>query len=367
MQSSDDILIQAINEQFGGNWHRIYAKRVNHNKYVYVFECDKSTVEPIVVRNDNIVDKLKRIEQPGNSVMYWHSVLEDPALSGLSEFTQNYQHVKVLRYCPGKRITMSAHDAKQGDIIIKCVASGVATIHQRLRKIWKHCSSMLFEVSEPLILSNACNTFTQSRLPGQPLVFNDTEDSKMLAKNMAIAIGSLHQSSVQFPTTFLCRDQEKRSHRYAKLIIKRFPDLEKMVNELTTKLNSFGTEYDSTEPTPVPIHGSLHSHQWLETNSQLALVDFDRACMGHLELDLATFIAEWDYEPGDIADTVITNFKSAYPNNVNPNLLCYYRVNKHLAKAYKASKSPHRSNAYFKTKRNMSKALTLSKQLPRSV
>lgn len=108
----------------------------------------------------------------------------------------------------------------------------------------------------------------------------------------------------------------------------------------------------------VPIHGSLHSHQWLVNDDRLALIDFDRAAMGHAELDIATFLAELDYESFEYAAKISRAFLDGFEDFDLPTL-AYYRAHKHLAKAFKASKTTNSNDAANKTRRNLVRAVSL--------
>ncbi|MFQ5630553.1 MAG: phosphotransferase family protein, partial [bacterium] len=85
------------------------------------------------------------------------------------------------------------------------------------------------------------------------------------------------------------------SHRQiCQEIIKRIPALAEKIAEFLEKLHLL---HESLDDSPRrPIHGSPHAHQWLDNGEQLGLVDFDRISFGHPELDIATFLAEMDYE-----------------------------------------------------------------------
>jgi thiamine kinase-like enzyme len=111
----------------------------------------------------------------------------------------------------------------------------------------------------------------------------------------------------------------------------------------------------SSDRPMVPIHGSLHSHQWLLSNDGLALVDFDRAAMGHAELDIATFLAEWDYEPGTLSRVVKQSFMAAI-SGADESLINFYRAHKHVSKAFKATKASDGAAARIKCRRNLENA-----------
>jgi thiamine kinase-like enzyme len=87
----------------------------------------------------------------------------------------------------------------------------------------------------------------------------------------------------------------------------------------------------------VPVHGAPHGHQWLNDDSRLGLIDFDRFARGEPELDVATFLAELD---GDSALSLPVNaleegLREGYRDGgveLDVARLDLYRTHKRLAK-----------------------------------
>ena len=77
--------------------------------------------------------------------------------------------------------------------------------------------------------------------------------------------------------------------------------------------------------------------------------------MGHPELEYATFLTEWDYEPPEVGEPVKNAFLSTI-RRADETLMSYYGAHKHLAKAFKASKHANRQVAEYKTHRNLERA-----------
>jgi len=87
-----------------------------------------------------------------------------------------------------------------------------------------------------------------------------------------------------------------------------------------------------------PIHGAPHAHQWLDDGERLGLVDFDGLAWGDPELDVATFMAELDFEDWETAPVAAINahFLAGYEAVAGPldeRLLYAYRAHKRLSKA----------------------------------
>lgn len=359
MSSADENVLQAISQRYPNRWSVNYARALTGEKRVYVLHSQTSN-EYLVVRNDVNDAMFEQVRVAGLGYMSVHSVLRDPNFGNLSSALAVFEDVQVLRYRPGKRVTLGARHRKEGPVIVKCVASGVEAIHARLQSLWKIRADLDFEVSEPLCVVPRANVFVQRRLPGRPLNISGRALAQSLARSMAEATASLHRSRAQFGNVFDCADQQTRSKRYIEQIGKRFPDLKAKVAVLDEQLCCRAQVANRHVAPFVPVHGSLHGHQWLLNGRSLALVDFDRASMGHAELDVATFLAQWDFEPGQVADIVKSTFLKAYAGAggppLNPQLLAYYRAHKHLSKAYKASKSTRLDESLVKVTRNLASA-----------
>ena len=70
-----------------------------------------------------------------------------------------------------------------------------------------------------------------------------------------------------------------------------------------------------------PIHGAPHPHQWLlDVDGGLGLVDFDGFAFGPPELDVATFVAEMEYENPDRmpVTAIIDGFRTGYEQVAGP-------------------------------------------------
>jgi len=288
----------------------------------------------------------------------YHSDVLDPSFAGLASVLEQYGPYEVLRYRPGKRITIGAVDPTNGAVIVKYITRGARDVFDRLYAVSRVRKQLGFDVSRPLQFVSCSKCFSQERLGGAPIDIKSAVFAKTLVYAMADAIRTLHESSASFEVEFDARSQSARSDRYFKLIKSRFPDTEGDVNRLCEKLRRLEQHIYRKGAPLVPIHGSLHSHQWLHDDGRLALVDFDRAAMGHAELDLATFLAEFDYESETIGSIVNHAFLSRF-NDHDPDTLLFYRAHKHIAKAFKASKNSQPDIALTKTRRNLDRTTRL--------
>jgi aminoglycoside phosphotransferase (APT) family kinase protein len=149
-----------------------------------------------------------------------------------------------------------------------------------------------------------------------------------LATRMGTANATLAASDLWPEKHYDYAWQLKRTAKYAKRIGQRLPDAEPVLRRIMAKLEDI-----KPSGPPRPIHGAPHLHQWLVAGDQLGLVDFDRFGLGDPELDVATFLAEADFENNfaEIGRAYHTGF--AREVALNRRLLWAYRLQKHIAKA----------------------------------
>ena len=356
MQHAIDSAMIDLGARLGGGWVPFFesyradgaALRVVHRA------CDPD--ELVVIRNDRPPPREENTRRLGIDGFWYHSCWEDPALPGLRRVAEEYNHTQVLRYRPGKRITLLARDSGGNEVIIKCLRDDRArVIFQNHCAVYRARAHLEFDVSQPYLFNHEDFVLVQGWLPGDPVAHSGRTPDE-LADAMARAISSLHASRVRFAATFDAADQRKRSRRYAKVIAERFPECRPQVSALMSCLKTLEGSAEGTRYRP--IHGSLHSHQWLDGGGRLALIDFDRAAMGHMELDVATYLAELDYEPGRRSDMQLDAFLSALPP-LNERLLRFYRGHKHLAKAFKACKQASGEDGLSKVCRNLNRASSI--------
>jgi len=342
----------------GGDWQRTFARHSRAGKSVFVFENRGDCSDIRVLRNDISSSTGQNVRVPHFGDMICHSCSADPAFVGLNTITDKYVTFDVLRYRPGKRITIAAIDECLGPIIIKYVASGIDDIYKQLCELHIASDMLTFKVSKPLYTLPGDKIFVQERIRGRQITSDFSDLNPDRVRDIAAALKSLHRSNVRFPTTFSAENQRNRSARYAQLIGEQMPDLSVAVDALSRRLRQTEASLDQRPQTLVPIHGSPHSHQWLLDGDNLGLVDFDRAALGHMEVDVATFLAEFDYEPPIVGAAVNGYFLREFLE-CDWTKLSFYRAHKHLAKAFKASKHPDQDIAQAKTARNLARAMRL--------
>lgn len=353
-----DIDTDAVSTLLGGLWRRTYASGHDRGGSTFVFSEEKTAGDVIILKSERTCTEARPVFVPGIGRMYLYSYLSDPAFPGLRRFLSDYRDVHVVRYRPGKRVVLSAWHPEYGEVMIKTIARGIVGVVARMNAVWQVRADLEFAVAKPVAWSWAINTVVQQRLPGKPLALHSPDIDPGQVSKLASAIRSLHECDARFPQQFGTAEQQCRSHRYARIIKRCVAGSRSAVNNVLVRLDQLEEKMAKNPDEYRPLHGSLHSKQWLIDGHRLALVDFDRAAMGHPELDAATLIAEFDYEPDPWGRTVNESFLDAFmPCDLGT--LLYYRVHKHLAKAFKASKSPDPVNAHAKTHRNLRRALAL--------
>jgi len=339
----------------GPQWLAEYSRTTTGCDRVYVYRHTDDRRRRLILRNDGAWPAGREVEVADMGTMRAYELLDDPALTAVREVLRGYPRYVVLRYRPGKRLTVAAEDPLLGPVIVKCIANGANPMFERLRELQRVRPELDFHASMPYARHRRETVFVQQRLHGVEPVFDHRAQSARLVRRMALALESLHRSAANFENVFDPADQRRRTERYAVSIRNKFPSLSGLVDSLSDRLAALEHRLSATPPPIVPIHGSLHSHQWLVDGGELALVDFDRAAMGHAELDIATFLAEWDYESGELSRSIRREFVRGF-TAYDPTALVFYRAHKHFAKAFKAAKDIDMVRAGVKCRRNLENA-----------
>lgn len=339
-----------------GDWRCVHSDSHGGRIVTHVYQNCQDAGDVRILSNSDVFRFGQCVQVPGVGRLYLSGYRDDPALADLNDVLTANDRVSVLRYRPGKRITLRVSTGRRSPIIIKCVSHGVGDTFDRLQQLYELADILPFSTSQPLWKNEAATVMAQQCLDGDPIAIEHFTRQPALGAQIASAISGLHQAPLTFPTCFGTGDQQKRSEKYRQSMVLRFPELQAELDNAIARLNELQVRLDGEEqPEYIPIHGALHSHQWLFSPEGLALVDFDRCSMGDAELDVATFLAEWDYEPAAIGEPVKGAFMSRL-SGLDPVRLGFYRAHKHLAKAYKASRSVHPS-AVDKVRRNLQRLL----------
>lgn len=264
----------------------------------------------------------------------------DSGLPGLPASLRQLQDARVVRYRPGVRCTLRGTDSN-GEAAFAKVFSGAqgAVVHAASEALWvaETRGDLDFRVAPPRRFDHAACTLWQGVVPGVPakeLLLG--EQGVALAGKLGGALASVRTVTFDAPVEYDAAWQLERTARYAREINRRAPRLAACVDQLMASLQRQHAQL--TPRARKSIHGAPHPQQWLIDAERPALVDFDRCGVGDAELDVATFVAEVDFErsaarPTDeINAAFVAGFEMA-AGALDGARLALYRTHKHVAKA----------------------------------
>jgi hypothetical protein len=310
-------------------WTRVYGRTQGSNRATLVYEPESGADEAMCVTiggDGTCVGGLRNV-----SAFAW---FEDPALPALAGLRARHKGLRSIRYRPGKRCTLKLETERP--LFIKCVADDRGrniNADARVLDQARRQGMLGFSVARPAGWLPGLKVIAQHVVAGQPVVPRIWEDMSLAAR-LGEANASIAAAPLMLTARFTYDDQMRRTAKYAGRLAKRVAGAEAHLQVLMEQL---GTVMPGDADRP--IHGAPHAHQWLEGPEGIALVDFDRLSLGDPELDVATFIAEADFEdaPGarQAAAAYAAAFEAVWP--INADLLRAYRAHKHIAKALRTA------------------------------
>jgi Phosphotransferase enzyme family len=305
----------------GKQWRRIYGRQTAAAVLlVYEPEDDPRGAVAICISEDG-----RTISQS-----HWSA---DPALPSLAGLVASHPEVVPVRYRPGKRCTL-----RKGELFLKCVADDRGDIINRNARALYAAAQMGqlgFGVARPAGWLAGARIIVQHRLPGAPIIDQLwSPDGAALAARLGQANASLVKAPLTPGERFTYAHQMKRTAKYVRRLQQYLPQCADIADVLLRKL-----AWIAPGNADRPTHGAPHAHQWLDGPDGLMLVDFDRYGLGDPEVEVATFLAEADFESSHFAlaagEGFRAGFEAEYP--LNPRLLGAYRVHKHIAKALRTA------------------------------
>jgi Phosphotransferase enzyme family len=314
-------------------WQRVYGRTDGEDRAVLVYE-------PLSGSRDAVCVILGargpvRLEGLGNADRFdWW---QDRSLPALACLVARQPRLEPVRYRPGKRCTLRSTGRQR--LFVKCLSDqrGAAInrdarlLYQASRQGW-----FGFGVARPAGWIAQSQLLVQHAVSGAPIVDRlCSEDGEALAARLANANASLVAAPISPEPRFTYTDQMARTRKYAKRLSKFVAGSEAIVDRLLDRLSAV-----TPGKADRPIHGAPHAHQWLDGTDGLMLVDFDRFGCGDPELDVATFVAESDFER-DAGTAVGRAYLSAFSEKwpINSTLFAAYRTHKHIAKALRVATS----------------------------
>jgi hypothetical protein len=269
----------------------------------------------------------------------------DPHLPTLAKVWSIAAHGRVVRYRPYWRCTLRIED-DTGIHFVKVFRHGdgdVEALHNAGIDIWDAAmrGELDFDVAPPERWDSDMNTLWQGNLigsPAAPELYGVSGDE--MARRMGRACASIPRAQLHPANALDLPLQLKYTEDYGRVVRTRLPELAQAVDELIAKLVTLHNEI--LEQALRPIHGSPHPTQWLITDKGLGLVDFDRFSLGDPELDVATFMAEMDFErsthlPVDkLNQAFVDGYETCY-GPLDPARLRLYRAHKRFAKVQRTA------------------------------
>jgi hypothetical protein len=302
-------------------WRRIYGRQTSA-AVLLVYEPDDDPRGAVAIC---ISDDGRTMSQS-----HWSA---DPALPALAGLVASHPETMPVRYRPGKRCTL-----RKGNLFLKCVADDRgAIINRNARALYAAARDghLAFGVARPAGWLAEARIIVQHRVPGSPIVDQLWSPAgAVLAARLGRANASLVKAPLAPEERFTYEHQMKRTAKYIRRLKQYLPQCADIADILLRKL-----AWIAPGKADRPTHGAPHAHQWLDGPDGLMLVDFDRYGRGDPELEVATFLAESDFEASRFArmagDAFRAGFEEEYP--LNPRLLGAYRVHKHIAKALRTA------------------------------
>jgi hypothetical protein len=358
--SDDQLLINLINE-IGGNrawwlsdrpWSRMSGKFDPRQKAygTLVFQTQDAPQEIClieVLRNSQegriaeetsmFVDNVGRLRLT--------RFPEDSSLPNLAKVLNEGTHARVVQYIPHHRCTIQFRQIKGGGPgFAKVFDSDVGRrIHGDGVALWNLAAQgeLGFLVPRPGRWDEQNLTLWQGTVEGKPIRISQLFDAKGpdLAYKMGRAIATFHQSNMTPSIIFDKETVLQQAKRHGTELLDREPQLRGEVKPLLGELQQAHDR--ATHKKSVPLHTDLHPEQWLEHETGLGLVDFDRIALGDPEYDVASFLTELEFK--DKGRGRISKATKAFWNGYEsiapplyPPLLNTYRAHKWLAKALRA-------------------------------
>lgn len=263
---------------------------------------------------------------------------DDPALQTLPQALTTFACTEIIRYRPGKRCTFRG-EAGGRPVFVKVFNDdrGAAMAADALR-LQSAADEFDFAIARCLGWRSELRAIAHAALPGAPIAQALLGgDGATAAARVGDALASLPRSGAAASASFAANEQMARTRKYARQFVRAMPALAGPIGAFVATLQ---TAHEGTPDTPLrTIHGAPHPQQWLQAGNRLALVDFDRLSAGPVELDVATFVAELDFEAGDTTAQcqAFVDAFAARAGSCDTRLLNLYRSHKYFAKALKAA------------------------------
>ncbi|MFP3461372.1 aminoglycoside phosphotransferase family protein [Arthrobacter globiformis] len=208
----------------------------------------------------------------------------------------------VLRYKPERRLVLLAHKASTA-VVIKAAAkpAGRGQQTQFLNRLRQHGVPLLPQIADDECLANGISA-SAAWGTGDLTAHGDTSDARTAAYTAGRALAALHcvpvaagaagpaagpaaSASPENPGDGLAAQLKATRTMVSALL----PELEPLARDLESRLTAALLGHPRTAP--VLVHGDFSPDQVLVGDSEVRLIDFDRAGTGTAEADLGSFAA----------------------------------------------------------------------------
>ena len=313
------------------NWQRVYARTSGGNQAVLVYEPAAGASGAVCVALGEPGQPVLGGVGPARRFHWW----QDAALPALNCLAARTPRLEPVRYRPGKRCTLRSTTGRA--LFVKCLADQRGwAINRDARLLHRARRDGLlgFGVARPAGWLGSSRLLVQHAVPGSPVIERlRGAGGAALAARLGAANATLAAAPITPEPRFTYEEQMLRTRKYVARLAHLLPSTLVISADLLKRLAT-------VDPGPAdrPIHGAPHAHQWLDGPDGLMLVDFDRFACGDPELDVATFVAEADFENGaseDIGRAYRAAFEGRWP--LDPALVSAYRTHKHIAKALRVA------------------------------
>jgi hypothetical protein len=269
----------------------------------------------------------------------------DPGLPTLEQALAGSPRATVVRYRPGRRCTIRVED--DGRIRFAKLYGGGAgeRAHAVGLELWRarQRGELGFLVAEPERFDAELGAVWQGHVDGLP-VRERLRGSRgeELARRIGRAAGTIRRAALRPNRRRDHRSELARAGLRCSELERRVPGLRGPARRLLAALDA---AYAACKPgDPSPVHGALHTSQWLDDGAAVALLDYDSLALGDPELDVATFLADLDVENRERVpvDRLGVSFLVGYEETaggLDPRLLAAYRAGRRLEKALRAARA----------------------------
>jgi len=153
-------------------------------------------------------------------------------------------------------------------------------------------------IPKPLRVMQEWGLLLMERVPGtvmKPAVrqARAPQQLKEVIGLAAAALASLHRLRFESPEVQSLQPQVENLHQRAALLLLVAPVLAQQVEALLQQIVQLGARFTATAHTLV--HGDFDPGQLLMDKGQMAVIDFDSACVGDPALDVGNFMASLHY------------------------------------------------------------------------